>query len=305
MEAALAGMDEEFEEQTPIDIKAGLMKLVEGKLVPDKRKGTLRVSAALVPDGTQVIGWHLRTDSGVTPEPEEEFLGMPLLFTAEFDQIGNPKSRCYVYRENNEDRIFVWLQEPNPEEDGPKVEAIRQAIKNGIENHQGSHRFGPGSEADITESAPISIAPATEQDSGSELIGAGQLASILGNILQDTSQSSAPTEGMQQFMRGMAKAPGPSLGEVLSPEVMLSLLHGDDLLQRLGEFLPEEHRNFQGLMDMAHSPQFHQQIETFSHALQTGQLDLAQFGLDAQGFSVADFLESIQKDVEKEMKQEQ
>jgi hypothetical protein len=26
---------------------------------------------------------------------------------------------------------------------------------------------------------------------------------------------------------------------------MLSLLHGDDLLQRLGEFLPEEHRNFQ------------------------------------------------------------
>lgn len=38
----------------------------------------------------------------------------------------------------------------------------------------------------------------------------------------------------------------------------------------------------QGLVDVARSPQFQQQVETFSHALQTGQLDLAQFGLEAQ-----------------------
>lgn len=95
----------------------------------------------------------------------------------------------------------------------------------------------------------------------------------------------ASAEAMAQYMRGMAKAPGPSLGEVLSPEVrllrpnllvwraqalrtalpycllalrrrwlgrppmaaqvMMSLLTGDDLLQRLSEYLPEEHRNLQ------------------------------------------------------------
>lgn len=33
---------------------------------------------------------------------------------------------------------------------------------------------------------------------------------------------------------------------------------------------------------LAHSPQFHQQLGTFSAALQTGQLDLAQFGLQAE-----------------------
>lgn len=35
-------------------------------------------------------------------------------------------------------------------------------------------------------------------------------------------------------------------------------------------------------MGVASSPQFHQQMETFSHALQTGQLDLAQFGLQTK-----------------------
>lgn len=33
---------------------------------------------------------------------------------------------------------------------------------------------------------------------------------------------------------------------------------------------------------LAHSPQFHQQLATFGGALQTGQLDLAQFGLQAE-----------------------
>lgn len=36
------------------------------------------------------------------------------------------------------------------------------------------------------------------------------------------------------------------------------------------------------LQALAHSPQFHQQLATFGGALQTGQLDLAQFGLQAE-----------------------
>ena len=40
--------------------------------------------------------------------------------------------------------------------------------------------------------------------------------------------------------------------------------------------------------------------QVFGQALQTGQLDLAQFGLNARGFSVADFLDAIQELVERE-----
>jgi hypothetical protein len=41
---------------------------------------------------------------------------------------------------------------------------------------------------------------------------------------------------------------------------------------------------------LAHSPQFHQQLATFGGALQTGQLDLAQFGLQAE---VRDIIPSV------------
>jgi hypothetical protein len=40
--------------------------------------------------------------------------------------------------------------------------------------------------------------------------------------------------------------------------------------------------------------------QVFGQALQTGQLDLAQFGLNARGFSVEDFLAAIQDLVERE-----
>jgi hypothetical protein len=61
----------------------------------------------------------------------------------------------------------------------------------------------------------------------------------------------------------------------------LACLHVQ-VLERLSTYLPEEQRSRQALLDLAHSPQFQQQLSTFSGALQTGQLDLAQFGLQAQ-----------------------
>eukprot|EP00882_Tetradesmus_deserticola_P015917 GHRQ01016974.1.p1 GENE.GHRQ01016974.1~~GHRQ01016974.1.p1 ORF type:complete len:149 (+),score=45.39 GHRQ01016974.1:371-817(+) len=76
------------------------------------------------------------------------------------------------------------------------------------------------------------------------------------------------------------------------------------VLERLSSYLPEEQRSRQALLELARSPQFQQQLATFSGALQTGQLDLAQFGLQAQGFTVADFLRAIQELVEREQQQQ-
>jgi hypothetical protein len=46
-------------------------------------------------------------------------------------------------------------------------------------------------------------------------------------------------------------------------------------------------------------------VATFSYALQTGQLDLSQFGLQTEGFSVLEFLKACQQLADKEKRQQQ
>ncbi|PNW76741.1 hypothetical protein CHLRE_11g469450v5 [Chlamydomonas reinhardtii] len=104
--------------------------------------------------------------------------------------------------------------------------------------------------------------------------------------------------------RRAVAAPGPSLAEVLRPEALMPVLRDPSVLAELAPHLPEQHRTMEALEALAHSPQFQQQLSTFSDALQTGQLDLSQFGLRAAGYSVADFLAAIQDLVERE-RQEQ
>jgi 26S proteasome regulatory subunit N13 len=75
----------------------------------------------------------------------------------------------------------------------------------------------------------------------------------------------------------------------------------EDVRARLLQHLPEEHRSSQELETLINTPQFKSQLERFSHALQSGQMDLAQFGLSSgTGFGVADFLQAIQSQVEAE-----
>ena len=82
-------------------------------------------------------------------------------------------------------------------------------------------------------------------------------------------------------------APGPSLAEVLRPEAIVPLLRSSEIQDRLREYLPEEHRSETAILELAGSTQFQQQLQTFSAALQSGELDLhAAFGIrNSPGFS--------------------
>ena len=106
--------------------------------------------------------------------------------------------------------------------------------------------------------------------------------------------------GMQA--RGVGqRARGPGLSDVLTPDAVGPLLRSEDVRARLLEHLPEEHRGTQDLEELLRTPQFQNQLERFSAALQSGQMDLAQFGLSpGSGFSVAEFLSAIQQQVESE-----
>jgi 26S proteasome regulatory subunit N13 len=100
---------------------------------------------------------------------------------------------------------------------------------------------------------------------------------------------------------GGRRVAGPGLSDILTPESVGPLLRSDDVRSRLLEHLPEEHRSTQDLEELVRTPQFQSQLERFSHALQSGQMDLAQFGLSpGTGFSVAEFLQAIQTQVTSE-----
>ena len=106
----------------------------------------------------------------------------------------------------------------------------------------------------------------------------------------------ADPAAMARMLAGMQpRGRGPGLNEVLTPETVGPLLRDDAVRARLAEFLPDAHRGSENLESLLRTPQFQSQLERFSAALQSGQMDLAQFGLSpGTGFSVAEFLAAIQ-----------
>jgi hypothetical protein len=119
--------------------------------------------------------------------------------------------------------------------------------------------------------------------------------------------------GLQQQQQQQVD-PGPSLLDVLRPDAVAAALGEDgparlaEAAERLAEFLPEGEgqRGAQGLLDNVRSPQFRAQVASLAHALQTGQLDLATFGLSgARGYSMRDFVDALQGLVKREKEEDE
>ena len=137
------------------------------------------------------------------------------------------------------------------------------------------------------------------------MVNAEALRAALGSV--GATPSSTPGAGaidaaaMAAALAGanQRRSAGPGLSDVLTPDTVGEMLRDGDVRQRLMEHLPEEHRSTQDLEELLRTPQFQSQLERFSHALQSGQMDLAQFGLNpGAGFSIADFLTAIKQQVE-------
>ena len=92
-----------------------------------------------------------------------------------------------------------------------------------------------------------------------------------------------------------------SLRDILKPEIVGPILRNKEVRDRLLVHLPEEHRETADLEELIQTPQFKSQLERFSEALQSGQMDLGQFGLKSETNSpIADlrtFLKAIQDQV--------
>ncbi|PRW33310.1 adhesion molecule [Chlorella sorokiniana] len=268
-----------------VEFRVGLMSLADGRLVADPRKGVLRVCQDEA--GLSHLCWHERDAAGATAaEPAVDLVIIPGEST--FSKIGGRRVFELRFPEEKERNMFFWAQEPSADEDETYVAAVHAALNS--EEADTMDAEGPAAPA-APAAAPAAAAPAAAAGggvaaSGAASISASNLAAALGSILSGAA-------ARQAGMAAMAD-PGPSLGDVLKPEALGPLLASDDMVARLAPYLPEEHRSAAAIRELVSTPQFRHQLDLFSHALMTGQLDTSQFGLPAGGFGVLDFLRSIQ-----------
>nr|GME04654.1 26S proteasome regulatory subunit RPN13 [Ipomoea batatas] len=103
------------------------------------------------------------------------------------------------------------------------------------------------------------------------------------------------------FHQGEAADPDAGLGlaDILRPEFVLPLIEEIPLQQQLATYLPEGQWNPEELIELLQSPPFRQQVDSFTYVLRTGQVDLAQFGIDPSKykFTVPSFLEALEDSV--------
>lgn len=319
--------------------RVGLLVRDGTKVTPDTRKGLLRVIKT--EDGLLHLEWWERKDSGNADAPEYDEIVFP--DEAVFEKPAKAPPRVFMLRfkqQSDRDKLF-WMQEPSEAGDDDFCRRVNRAINTpmGVDLED----EGPDSDlpqevisSDALLRGHVSLAPGagTSMEAGDSVglvptgpgqqpLAPAQLAALLsgmaggaggpapgaatdpGASLAAALMAAVARRQQQQQMRDMAVAPGPGLQEVLKPEVLGPLLQDPEVLERLSAYLPEEQRSRGALLELAHSPQFAQQLATFSGALQTGQLDLAQFGLQAQGFTVADFLRAIQDLVDRKQQQQQ
>ncbi|KAG2498578.1 hypothetical protein HYH03_003329 [Edaphochlamys debaryana] len=329
-------------EATLCEFKAGKLKFNAGQLIPDARKGLVRV--VQTEDTLVHVQWCERTAAGTAAAAEEDVIVFP--GEAVLEKIPNQRALVLRFTDDKTRNVYFWLQELKPEEDGAHVTAFNRAVNHPAEDLPAAGGLDVGGVAprSALEHAHVSSAPGAgaslEQGGTAVQIPTGpaqtpgstaavnaqatDLATILGNaIAAGLGGGSRPAYGSEEALaqsllaqlaaaqgglggrRRAVAAPGPSLADVLRPETLGPLLREPGVLEALGPHLPEEHRTPEHLAALAHSPQFQQQLSTFSAALQTGQLDLSQFGLRAAGFTVADFLRAVQDLVERERAQGQ
>jgi len=105
------------------------------------------------------------------------------------------------------------------------------------------------------------------------------------------------TKFLYKFLVG---AVGVGLGDILKPELILPLIENLPI-EQLASHLPEGSWTPADILELLQSPPLRQQLDAFTHVLRTGQIDLAQFGVDPNKykFTVVSFLEALEDSVDK------
>ena len=305
-------------EEVGVEFRCGRMVAEGGSARADPRRGLFRVLRGA--DGLVHAQWLERPHGSAPPRLEEDCDLIVFPGEARVRRVGPAQARAFELSFQQPGRSLVfWMQEPaakgSPGAEANRVQAetaaadellweeVHSALGNSGEGPAAKPSFPahPSGEGEATpgagaEGGTMPAAPGAPARGGSLAPSPGPGAEAGG----DPQLAAALLAGV---MAGRAER-GPSLAEVLRPETLLPLLANPEVQEQVRPYLPQEHRSAEDITRLATSPQFREQLEVFSRALQSGQLDLQQFGLEADGFSAADFLQGIESMVAKQREED-
>ncbi|KAH8962121.1 hypothetical protein BDL97_05G086300 [Sphagnum fallax] len=275
------------------EFRAGKMMTNGTRVTPDPRKGLVRLSKS--EDTLTHFQWWDRTLNLMEDDqiifPEE----------ASFEKVGQSSGRVYLLSFKHDDRkFFFWMQETRQENDGDICNIVMHHLNRPLEDEEDEPEDSPKAVPQLSEGG-VSDRLETSSD-----LSAGT-AALSGEMSHGTSTGVVQLTDLQRILSGLGQAPegdlgmardtGPGFSELLKPDIVVPLLENLQLEERLAPYLPEGVRSNQAIAELMQSPQFHQQLDSFTQVIRSGQMDLSQFGIDPSkyNFTVAAFLEAIEE----------
>ncbi|CAL5215016.1 unnamed protein product [Lathyrus oleraceus] len=281
-------------QEVMLEFRAGKMLLEGKRVVPDARKGLVRIARG--EEGLVHFQWLDRTLNVL----EDDQIIFPN--EATFEQVNQASGRIYILKFNSDDRkFFFWMQESNADNDSQLCSSVNDYINRplellGEEEPDGSLPLQVSedmAEDDISSRAANLFVPNLGVDATSDVSSSGpvkleDLQRILSNIGPAADNIIDPDGGFE-------------LGDLLKPDLILPLMETLSLEQRLAPYLPEGTWSPKEILELLQSPPFRQQVDSFTYVLRTGQIDLSQFGIDPSKykFTVLSFLEALEDSVSK------
>ncbi|ANM63255.1 regulatory particle non-ATPase 13 [Arabidopsis thaliana] len=271
-----------------LEFRAGKMSLQGTRVVPDARKGLVRIARG--DEGLIHFQWLDRNQNTV----EDDQIVFP--DEALFEKVNQSSDRVYILKFNSDDRkLFFWMQEPRAEGDAELCSSVNQYLNQPLEF--------PGEEglaAAITEELEDMAEDNTSSRAGNLVVP------NLSSEVSDVTSSSGPVKlaDLQRILNNLSGGPvgiagdqdeGLALGDILKPELIMPLLEALPVQERLSSHLPEGHSRAEDILELLQSPPFRQQVDAFTYVLRTGQIDLTQFGIDPS--KLDSFLEALEDSV--------
>lgn len=285
-------------QEVMLEFRAGKMLYEGTRVTPDARKGLVRIARG--EEGLVHFQWLDRVQNVIEDDqivfPEE----------AVFEKVQQASGRVYILKFNTDDRkFFFWMQEPRAEDDQQLCRSVNDHLNRPLEFL---------AEEDSGTSIPLQSEDIVEDDISSR---AGNLIgpSMGAEVVSDVTSAPGPVKlaDLQRILSNLQSA-GPvddvedpdggfGLGDLLKPDLVLPLLETLPIEERLAPYLPEGQQSLHDLIEVLQCPPFRQQVDAFTYVLKTGQIDLAQFGIDPNKykFTVLSFLEALEDSVTKSL----
>ncbi|XWS52337.1 hypothetical protein CRYUN_Cryun11dG0059200 [Craigia yunnanensis] len=179
-------------QETLLEFRAGKMLLEGKRVVPDSRKGLIRIARG--EEGLVHFQWLDRTQNVI----EDDQIIFP--DEAVFEKVNQASGRVYILKFNTDDRkFFFWMQEPKAEDDSQLCSSVNNFINQPLE-------FLGVEEPDASE--PLQVSEDMVEDDISSRAGNLTATNLGAEAISDVTSSSGPVklEDLQRILSSIGPA---------------------------------------------------------------------------------------------------